>query len=91
MPLTMSSSVESIVNNAFNQVAHLLSDVGTLKSVPAGSKEQKGFARFSKLFCDSIIFWGLYNHADDRSKGTAIGKYVAVLRDCNFVRSGRKR
>lgn len=77
----MSSSVESIVNNAFNQVVHLLSDVGTLKSVPAGSKEQRGFARFSKLFCDSIIFWGLYNHGNNKTKGTAIGKYIAELRD----------
>ena len=76
----MALSKESYVNNAFNQISHLLSDVGKLKSVPAGCKEQLGFAKFSKLFCDSIIFWGLYNHADDRSKGTAIGKYVAELR-----------
>lgn len=40
-----------------------------------------GFAKLSKLFCDSVIFWGLYNHADDKSKGTAIGKYMAELRD----------
>ncbi|OAQ22080.1 hypothetical protein K457DRAFT_1825778 [Linnemannia elongata AG-77] len=81
MLLTMAPSNETLVNNAFNQVAHLLSDVGNLKSLPAESKERMGFAKFSKLFCDSIIFWGLYNHADERSKGTAIGKYIAELRD----------
>jgi hypothetical protein len=74
-------SHETIINNALNQVAHLLSDVGTLRSPPAGSEERQGFAKFSKLFCDSIIFWGLYNHADDRTKGTAIGKCIAELRD----------
>src|SRR5690349_21589201 len=81
MLLTMAPSNETLVNNAFKQVAHLLSDVGNLKSLPAGCKERMGFAKFSKLFCDSIIFWGLYNHADGSSKGTAIGKYIAELRD----------
>ncbi|KAG0047929.1 hypothetical protein BGZ90_007752, partial [Linnemannia elongata] len=66
-------SHESLINITFNQVAHLLSDVGTLKSVPEGSEEQTGFAKFSKLFCDSMMFWGLYNYADDSTKGTAIG------------------
>jgi hypothetical protein len=81
VPLTMALSKETLVNNAFNRIAHLLSDVGNLRNAPAGSENKKGFANFSKLFCDSIIFWGLYNHADDRSKGTAIGKYIAELRD----------
>src|SRR5689334_3076835 len=74
-------SNEAIINNALSQAAHLLSDVGTLRFPPAGSEERQGFAKFSKLFCDSIIFWGLYNHADDRTKGTAVGKCIAVLRD----------
>jgi hypothetical protein len=77
----MALSKESLINNAFNHVAHLLSDVGNLKFAPPGSVEHKGFAKFSKLFCDSIIFWGLYNYADDNTKRMAIGKYIAELRD----------
>jgi hypothetical protein len=77
----MAFTEESLVNKAFNQVAHLLSNVGNLKSSPAGSEEKKGFAKFSKLFCDSIMFWGLYNYADETTKGSAIGKYIAELRD----------
>jgi hypothetical protein len=79
--LTMPRSDESIINNALNDVSHLLSNVGNLKSAPPGSKERKGFTKFSKLFCDSIIFWGMYNFADETTKGTAIGKYIAELRD----------
>jgi hypothetical protein len=76
----MSPTKESLMNKAFNQVSHLLSNVGNLKSAPPGSVERKGFTKFSKLFCDSIIFWGIYNFADDTTKGTAIGKYIAELR-----------
>ena len=78
---TMSPTKESIVNKAFNKVSHLLSNVGSLKSAPPGSVERKGFTKFSKLFCDSIIFWGIYNFADNSTKGTTIGKYIAELCD----------
>lgn len=81
IPFTMSLSKESIVNKAFNEVSHLLSNVGNLQSAPPGSVERKGFTKFSKLFCDSVIFWGIYNFADNSTKGTAIGKYIAELRD----------
>jgi hypothetical protein len=79
--ITMSPTNESIVNTAFNEISHLLTNVGSLMSAPSGSVERKGFTKFSKLFCDSIIFWGIYNFADASTKGTAIGKYIAELRD----------
>jgi hypothetical protein len=77
----MSPTKESLINKAINEISHLLSNVGNLQSAPFGSVERKGFTKFSKLFCDSIIFWGIYNFADDTTKGTAIGKYIAELRD----------
>ncbi|CAO3572432.1 unnamed protein product [Mortierella alpina] len=46
-----------------------------------GSVKKEGFKGFSKLFCDSIVFWGLCNGMDEKSKGTTIGKYIAELRD----------
>jgi hypothetical protein len=79
--ITVARSDDALVNNIFNQIAHFLSDVGKLRGVPKGSKEERGFVKFSKLFCDSMIFWCVYNHADDKNSGTAIGKYIGELRD----------
>ncbi|KAI1281197.1 hypothetical protein EDD11_001410, partial [Mortierella claussenii] len=55
--------------------------MGRLSSLPSGSAKRTGYAGFSKVFCDSIIFWGLYNGAKEETKGTATGKYIAELRD----------
>ena len=78
---TVARSDDAVVNNIFNQIAHLLSDVGKLRGAPEGSEETQGFSKFSKLFCDSIIFWCVYNHGDQKNRGLAIGKYIAELRD----------
>ena len=78
---TVARSNNALLNNILNQIAHLLSDVGKLRDAPAGSKEKHGFAKFSKLFCDSIIFWCVYNHADQETRGLSIGKYIAELRN----------
>jgi hypothetical protein len=43
----------------------------------------EGFAKYSKLFCDSIIFWGLSNGADEQSKGIDTGKHIANIRSVN--------
>ena len=76
----MVRSNQALVNDVFNEVAHLLSDMGALRGAPNGSEERLGFSGFSKLFCDSIIFWGLYNSAREDTKGTTIGKYIMDLR-----------
>ncbi|KAG0195875.1 hypothetical protein BGX28_000435, partial [Mortierella sp. GBA30] len=76
----MGRSKEALVNDIFNDVAHLLSNVGGLRWAPPGSIKRNGFAGYSKLFCDSIIFWGWYNYAKQDTKGTAMGKYIAELR-----------
>jgi hypothetical protein len=78
---TVARSDNALVNNVLNQNAHFLSDVGNLRGVPKGSEEKQGFVRFSKLFCDSIIFWCVYNHADVKNRGLSIGKYIGELRD----------
>lgn len=76
----MSRSNEALVNDIFNDVAHLLSNVGNLQWAPPGSVKTNGFTRYSKMFCDSIVFWGLDNHKMKDTQGTAIGKYIAELR-----------
>ncbi|KAG0036115.1 hypothetical protein BGZ83_003894, partial [Gryganskiella cystojenkinii] len=76
----MSRSNDSLVNDVLTEVAHLLSNMGRLQRVPEESKQKEGFTDFSKIFCDSIIFWGLYNGAKEESKGTTIGKYIAEMR-----------
>ena len=77
----MSRSNEAIVNDAFKTCTHLISDMGKFSNVPPGCPKHKGFAEYSKLFCDSIVFWGLYNAMDETTKGASIGKYTAVLRE----------
>ena len=77
----MPRSDDALINDVLNHAAHLISDFGSLRGQPKGSTQRKGFAVFSKLFCDSIIFWGLYNGAKEETKGTTIGKYIAELRD----------
>ncbi|KAF9275643.1 hypothetical protein BGZ74_003946, partial [Mortierella antarctica] len=54
--------------------------MGVLCGVPPGSVEKTGFTGYSKLFCDSIIFWGLYNTKRKKSKGKAVKKYITELR-----------
>ncbi|KAG0195781.1 hypothetical protein BGX28_000637 [Mortierella sp. GBA30] len=77
----MQRSNDALLNDALNDVAYLLSDVGKLRGLPEESLKRKGFAVFSKRFCDSIIFWGLYNSTKEETKGTTIGKYIAELRE----------
>jgi hypothetical protein len=78
---TMSRSDDAIVNEILNEEANLLSNFGHLQGLPEGSEKKEGFSMFTKFFCDSIIFWGLYNGEKEDKKGTTIGKYIAELRD----------
>jgi hypothetical protein len=85
----MARSNEALVNDVLNDVVHLVSNVGRIRDLPEGSTKRKGFSAFSKLFCDSIIFWGLYNGRKEETKGTTIGKYIAELRDTVLQKSDR--
>jgi hypothetical protein len=78
-PDPLERSKEALMNNAINLCSHLLTDMGRLRCPPLGSVEKEGFAKFSRLFCDSIIFWGLYNTRTE-SKGAATGKYISEIR-----------
>lgn len=77
----MPRSDDALLNDILNARAELLSDVGRLRGLPQGCSGRRGFTKYSKLFCDSIIFWGLYNGEKEETKGTTIGKYIAQLRD----------
>lgn len=68
------------MNDVINHCAHLLTDMGKLRCPPLESIKKEGFAKFSKLFCDSIVFWCLYN-VDSVAVGAAIGRYIAEIRD----------
>ena len=76
----MARSEEALVNDLLNEKAHLLSDMGVLSRPPSDSTKMEGFAKYSKLFCDSIILWGLCNGLDEKGKGIAIGACVANVR-----------
>jgi hypothetical protein len=77
----MPRSIESLVNEALKEHAHLISDMGGFSRVPSGCEEKEGFRKFSKLFCDSIILWGMWNALDETGKGLTIGRYIAEIRD----------
>ena len=46
-----------------------------------GCETKEGFTKFSKLFCDSIMLWGMWNALDETGKGLTIGRYIAEIRD----------
>jgi hypothetical protein len=77
----MKRTMEAIVNDALNLNADLLSDMAEFSDVPTGSEQKEGFAEYSKLFCDSIIFWGLHNSMDEKSQPSVTGRYIATLRE----------
>lgn len=77
----MSQSDESIINKILNQHSDLISDMGVLSNPPKGSTRRKGFKKYSHFFCDSIIFWCIFNYDDKGGPGSAIGKYVGAIRD----------
>ncbi|KAI9238751.1 MAG: hypothetical protein BYD32DRAFT_435429 [Podila humilis] len=70
----MPQSNEAIVNDALNMCSDMISNM-------ADCPKHEGFAEYSKLFCDSIVFWGLWNATDESSKGRSIGKHISVLRE----------
>ena len=77
----MPQSNEAIVNDALNMCSDMISNMGKFSNVPADCPKHEGFAEYSKLFCDSIVFWGLWNATDESSKGRSIGKHISVLRE----------
>lgn len=76
----MTRSKDALVNDILTESAHLLSDMGR-QQLPKDRIPGHGFTDYSKIFCDSIIFWGLYNGRKESKKGTTIGKYIAELRE----------
>ncbi|KAG0043687.1 hypothetical protein BGZ83_011129 [Gryganskiella cystojenkinii] len=58
-----------------------LADVAAYWYMPSGSIKHKGYGKFSKMFCDSMVFWGLYNASNETTKGQTTGKYIAELRE----------
>ncbi|OAQ25627.1 hypothetical protein K457DRAFT_1866858 [Linnemannia elongata AG-77] len=78
----MSRSKEAIINEILNKYTHNLADVGQCVHPVGrlGATKRQGFTRFSKMFCDSMVFWAPVNSADEKVKGKSIGKYMADLR-----------
>lgn len=56
------SAIPNTINKALNLHAHLISDVGKEIALPGTPKT--GWKKYSKIFCDSLILWGLHNRAD---------------------------
>ncbi|KAI9233214.1 MAG: hypothetical protein BYD32DRAFT_434548 [Podila humilis] len=77
----MPRSNEAIVNDALNMCSDMISNMGKFSNVPADCPKHVGFAEYSKLFCDSIVFWGLWNAMDESSKGRSMSKHISVLRE----------
>ncbi|KAF9271172.1 hypothetical protein BGZ88_006681, partial [Linnemannia elongata] len=79
----MSRSKEAIINEILNKYTHNLADVGQFVNPLGrlGATKRQGFTRFSKMFCDSMVFWAPVNSADEEVKGKFIGKYMADLRE----------
>src|SRR5690348_573158 len=70
----MSRSKEAIINEILNKYTHNLADVGKCVHPLGrlGGTKRKGFTRFSKMFCDSMVFWAPVNYADEKVKGISL-------------------
>ncbi|OAQ22057.1 hypothetical protein K457DRAFT_26457 [Linnemannia elongata AG-77] len=66
----MSRSKESIINEILNKYTQNLADVGQCVHPLGrlGATKRKGFTRYSKMFCDSMVFWAPVNSADEKGK-----------------------
>jgi hypothetical protein len=65
------SAIPKTINKALNLYAHLISDVG--KEIALPGKPKTGWKKYSEIFCDSLILWGLHNRAelvDEQRKNT---------------------
>ena len=64
----MTRSNESIINEVLKKYTGNLADFGR----PSCSRREsrQGFAKFSKMFCDSLVMWGLYNTLSEDTKGS---------------------
>jgi hypothetical protein len=57
------SSIPIAINNALNLYSYLISDVG--KEIALPGKSRIGWKKYSKMFCDSVILWALFNKEGD--------------------------
>ncbi|KAF9300928.1 hypothetical protein BGZ91_009687, partial [Linnemannia elongata] len=66
----MSRSKEAIINEILNKYTHNLADVGQCVNPLGrlGATKRQRFIRFSKMFCDSMVFWAPVNSADEKGK-----------------------
>ncbi|OAQ23275.1 hypothetical protein K457DRAFT_25176 [Linnemannia elongata AG-77] len=75
----MSRSKEAIINEVLNKYTQNLADVGQCVHPLGrlGATKRQGFTRFSKMFCDSMVFWAPVNSADEKVKENSNGPYSA--------------
>ncbi|KAF9299050.1 hypothetical protein BGZ91_010036, partial [Linnemannia elongata] len=75
----MARSNEALINDILTMYSGDLADFG--RPYYQHRESRQGFSTFSKMFCDSLVIWGLYNTLSGEIKGITIGKYMAELRE----------
>lgn len=81
------ASTRGIVNRVLSNYCNYIADVGEKTVLPG--MPQKGWKKYSKLFCDNIILWALYTRSGDveKQKKSTITAILAALEDLDVNRS----
>lgn len=81
------SSFPTTINQVLNAYSDLISDVGREIALPGEPKV--GWTNYSKLFCDNIILWALYNTKRDvnKQKKDTIATILLAMEDIDVDRS----
>ncbi|KAF9271550.1 hypothetical protein BGZ88_005952 [Linnemannia elongata] len=66
----MSRSKKTIINEILNKYTHNLADAGQCVHPLGrlGATKRQEFTWFSKMFCDSMVFWASVNSADEKMR-----------------------
>lgn len=80
-------SIFGTINQALNRYSMYIADVG--KEIALPGKPKKGWKKYSKLFCDNVIFWALVDAGGDvgKRRTSSINAIIRALEDDGVNRS----
>lgn len=81
------SSIHATINQALNLYSKFIADVG--KEIALPGEPKNGWKKYSKLFCDNVIFWALVDAGGDvdKQKKNSIATIIDALEGDGVNRS----